>query len=360
MPINNNIIDQFELLIKQINAEYLNAEVDGDKNEITKHRFRLQQTKKALSIIKKIDFEIKNAVEMEGIPGIGIGTLKRIQEILDTGILSELKTKYKIKSKQIKIDSIQELTKVIGIGDVYARKLVINHKILSIKDLKSAIKNGNIEVNDKIKLGLKYYGIVKGVIPRDEIQDTEKMFNVIANKIDTKLKIVICGSYRREKNTSNDIDMLIYHPDIKSMKEIFIKHNNGEKSYLELFVELLTSKGYIIDHLTDKNYTMKYMGFLKYNNYDVRRLDIRYISLLSLPTALLYFTGPYELNTYMRQEAKKRNMLLNEYGLYKVDKNDVKKLIKIKSEKNVFEKLGMKYLTPSEREQFNINTMNKF
>jgi DNA polymerase/3'-5' exonuclease PolX len=104
--------------------------------------------------------------------------------------------------------------------------------------------------------------------------------------------------------------------------------------------------------MTDKNYNILYMGFCKYNNYPIRRIDIRYIPYDSLPTAMLYFTGPYELNTKMRASAKKRGMLLNEYGLFLFDKNknEVGAPIKINSEKDVFTILGMDYLIPSERE----------
>lgn len=359
--MNATIIEQFNSLIKQINAEYLNAEVEGDTKEMVRHRFRLQQTKKALNTIKKLDFEIGDSNDIKGFAGIGPGTLKRVKEILETGHLAELKSKYS-SSKQKKIESIQELTKVIGIGDKFAKKLVVNHKIKSIDQLRKAIKNNTIEVNDKIKLGLKYYGVVKGNIPRDEIKDTEKMFRKEAHMVDPELEVVICGSYRRQKTTSGDIDMLIYHPEVQSMKDIVVGSVEGtakKKSYLEIFVDRLIELGYLIDHMTDKNYRMKYMGFFQYKDYDVRRLDIRIVPYPSLPTAMLYYTGPFELNTYMRKEAIKRHMLLNEYGLYKVDKNEVKTPIKITSERDVFEKLGMDYLSPKEREKFSVGKTKK-
>lgn len=357
--MNANIIEQFDLLIKQMNAEYLNAEVEGDTKEMVRHRFRIQQTKKALSIIKKIDFKIEDADDLTGFQGIGPGTIKRIKEILETSHLSELKAKYSVK-KQKKIDSIQELTKIIGVGDKLAKKLVVDHKIKSINDLKKAIKNKKIEVNDKIKLGLKYYGIVKGNIPREEIKDTEKMLRKEAHILDSDLNIIICGSYRRQKPTSNDIDMLIYHPKVLSMKDIIgVSKSKDKKSYLEMFVDKLTEMGYLTDHMTDKNYRMKYMGFFQYKNYEVRRLDIRLVPYPSLPTAMLYYTGPFELNTYMRKEAIKRHMLLNEYGLYKVDSNDIRTPIKITSEADVFDKLGLDYLTPKQREKFSAGKLKK-
>jgi len=93
------------------------------------------------------------------------------------------------------------------------------------------------------------------------------------------------------------------------------------------------------------------MGFCKYKNSSVRRIDIRFVPYNSIHTAMLYFTGPMELNTRMRNNAKKRNMILNEYGLFK-ETPDGKKQVKINSENDVFKYLGMKYLTPTEREKY--------
>lgn len=350
--MNRLIIDQFTLLVKQIEAEYLNAQVENEVNEIKMHKFRLMSTKKILAILKKIDFDINSFQDVVGIPGIGKGTINRIKEIIDKGVLSEIKDKYD-KKKQSKIDSIQELENVIGIGSSNAKKFVTEHNIYSISDLKKAIKSKKIQVSNIIKLGLKYYGIVQDNIPRKEISVIEKYIVKEAHKIDPELEIIICGSYRRGKPTSGDIDILVYHPKIKIMDHIKNSEKYNLNKYLEILVNNLSENNFLIDHLTDQNYIMKYMGFCKYNNFPVRRIDIRFIPYSSLYTAMLYFTGPYELNTYMRSVAKKKNMILNEYGLYKIVDIDTKKKINIKSEEDVFDILEIDYLEPDQRESFN-------
>src|SRR5271154_2321686 len=349
--MNATIIEQFNLLIKQIQAEYLNAQVENDVKEISMHSYRLKQIKKILAIIKKLDFEITDANDVKGIPGIGPGTLRRVKEILETGRLSELESKYSNKKQQV-INSIQELEQVIGIGDKRAKELVVHHKIKSVDDLKKAIKTGRIEVNKKILLGLKYYGVVKLSIPRKEISAIGKYLVKEAHKINHSLDIMICGSYRRGKPTSNDIDVMLYHPDVKYTKHIRNPSTYKLSPYLELLVNNLTDNGFLLDHLTDKNYKMKYMGFCKFKTNPIRRIDIRFIPYNSIYTAMLYFTGLYELNEAMRLAAKKRNMILNEYGLYKINATGNKTLIEINSEADVFKHLGMKPLTPKQREAF--------
>lgn len=344
--MNKKIIEQFELLIKQIESEYLYAQAENQIDEINMHRFRLISMKKIIKIIKGLDFEITSADDLDGIKGINKGTTKRITEILENGFLSEIEEKYS-KEKNRKIEGIRELEEIIGVGSSLARKLVSEHGICSIDELRENIDNGNIKVNKKIMLGLKYHGVVKGNIPRKEIELIEKKINEISNKINNKLKIIVCGSYRRGKKTSGDIDILLYHPDFK------VKGKDlGEENYLVTLVKELTKKKIIVDHLTDKNVKTKYMGFCKLGSNPVRRIDIRFIPFTSLATAMLYFTGPYELNTIMRSEAKKKEMILNEYGLYTVSEDGDKHLIKTKTEEDVFKKLKMKYIEPSERELY--------
>lgn len=351
--MNLLIIEQFTLLIKQIEGDYSGAQMDNNVKELTMNKFKLKANKTALAAIKKLDFEITDESDVKGIAGIGEGTRRRIKEILTLGYLSELENNKYDKQKQQKIKAIQELEQIIGVGNATAKDLVINHNIKGVADLKKSIKNKTIVVNDKVKLGLKYYGVVQGSIPRSEIADIEKYLRKEVAKIDSQLQIMICGSYRRGRKTSGDIDVLIYHPDAKTSKEIINPTKYDLEPYLEIFVNKLTITGFLLDHLTDKNYNSKYMGFCKYKSNPVRRIDIRYVPYNSLPTAMLYFTGPYELNTVMRNMAKKKHMLLSEYGLYNVDDNDIRTPIIVRSEEDVFKILGMDYLTPVERELFN-------
>jgi DNA polymerase beta len=347
--MNKLIIEQFNLLVKQIQSEFYNAQVENDVKEMNMHSFRLKTVKRIVNILKNFDEEITNVNQLKGIPGVGAGTIKRVKEILDTGHLSELEGKPTDK-KQAKINAIQELEEVIGIGPAFAKELITKYKITSIDELKKAYLSKKIKLNDKVLLGLKYHGVVKGSIPRTEVAEINKYLEKVAHKIDSKLEIVICGSYRRGKPTSGDIDVLMYHPDVTTKAEIDNPKEHGFQSYLEEFVDTLEAGKFLLDHMTDKDYTMKYMGFCKYKNNPVRRIDIRWFPYKSYFTAMLYFTGPYELNTDMRSEAKKRGMILNEYGLYKIDSEGTKKQIKITSEKDVFDKLGMTYLTPEQRE----------
>jgi DNA polymerase/3'-5' exonuclease PolX len=99
--------------------------------------------------------------------------------------------------------------------------------------------------------------------------------------------------------------------------------------------------------LTGDDVKTKYMGIFKLGKgYPLRRIDIRYIPFESYYYATLYFTGSKDLNKKMRQLANNMNYLLNEYGLY--DSNN-KLILRPKSEHDIFEILGLEYLSPDKR-----------
>jgi DNA polymerase/3'-5' exonuclease PolX len=351
--MNNKIIHEFERLLKFIKTQSIKSLTENNPKEANIFNFKISAIKNVIKIISSLDFEITDAKELKGYPGIGKSSLQRIDEIITNGYLEELGKNITKKDQEI-INNIQELEGVIGIGPVNAKKLVSKYGIKNIAELKKAISNGKYKASNSIKLGLKYYGSVQGQIPRKEITETEKYLKKIAKRINRNLEVMVCGSYRRGKATSGDIDLLMYNPDIVTNKQLI----SVGRTYLEDFVNYLEEEKFILDKLNDKNYTAKFMGFSKYRNYPIRRLDIRYIPYESLPTATLYFTGPAELNKEMRREADKRNMFLNEYGLYKKT-NDTLKKISIQSEKDVFDKLGMTYLTPVEREIMSTGKIKK-
>ena len=111
--MNEKIIEQFKLLIKQIKFDIDNT---SGKEQI-KHTFRLSSIEKAFKILEDFKEEIKNIKQLEDVVGIGKGTIERIDEILKTGKLSEVKimdTTY--------LKGLDELSKVYGIG----RKRAIN------------------------------------------------------------------------------------------------------------------------------------------------------------------------------------------------------------------------------------------
>jgi DNA polymerase/3'-5' exonuclease PolX len=348
---NDLIIKQFENLIKLIQLDIDKYKEENNEKLVTNNIFRLKNIKNSLNIIKKYPKKIiiDDLSEFKELKGIGKGTIDRIVEILSTGSLDELKN-FKVSKND---NLLNELESIVGIGHTTALEL-INAGIKSIDDLKKKIKNNKIKINNKVKLGLKYYGKFFDNIPRDEIISIKEILDKTIKKINKHYSLSnnekyiyeICGSFRREKLFCGDIDILISKYGTNNEDNDEIPHLHRFIKRFKKPIKSNNNKPLLIDDITYKNYETKYMGFLKYKDNLVRRIDIRYVSWNVYYSALLYFTGSVELNTNMRNIAKKLGYKLSEYGLTKI--SDGSK-INIKSEKDIFEFLNMKYLEPCDR-----------
>lgn len=281
--------------------------------------YRVKAFDVAIANIKSYDNEIISGDHArKEIDGIGEGIASRIDEILRTGTLEELKT----SDRSITI-ATEILKGVTGIGNANALKYV-KQGIYTLEELQKAHDNGKIELTHHQLIGLKYYDDFNERIPRKEMIRMEKL--LLKESIKYCDQLIICGSYRRGLATSGDIDVLI----------------TSNESCLQEFVKHLHKIKFLIDDLTTLG-KKKYMGVAKIAKV-ARRIDIRYIEPAAFWAAVIYFTGSKEFNIMIRNEALKQGYSLNEYGLKKDGK-----LIHLKSENEVFDILGMKYIEPTER-----------
>lgn len=280
--------------------------------------FKVNSFKKTINLIKEIDYEINSAEQLKNVKGIGKGTIDRINEILKNGNLQENKN---VEKKQKNISDFNKLQKITGIGPAKAKQLI--DKKISFNDLIEKPSDSMLnELTHHQLIGVKYYHDLLKRIDSKIIYDIEQYLK----KFDFKFNI--CGSYRRKKENSGDIDILILE----------------EKKTLKDIVKILTEDKFIIDNLTDDGKT-KYMGICKTPKSHAMRIDIRLLPKQSYPFALLYFTGSKKTNTYMRNIAIKAGYKLSEYGLF--DKKNT--FIPLESESAIFKFLHIPYLSPEKR-----------
>ena len=330
---NKYIVDE---LIRYYNYIYNNYTTS---NKTTKENFyKLAALKKTIFMISKLKKKLVKGEELENIKGIGPKTVGRINEIIKTGHLSEIEKKDVIKS---------ELTNIYGIGPVKASYYYDKYKITKLDDFVSRIKKGEIKITKQMELGLKYRNKLVNRIPRVLIARLENWVQQRLYSTDKNFVSVICGSYRREKDFSSDIDILITHKELKDI--------NKSKIYLEKAVKSLN---FLVDNLTE-NYVSHYQGFasfskiselpkIDFNIGSIIRVDIIIVPSESFFTALQHFTGSGEFNQKLRIHAKNLDMKLSEYGLFKYINNKFTS-IKIESEEDIFNNLLLKYLPPNKR-----------
>ena len=337
-PKNNKLFLEFKKLIKIY--EHMYKTTNDPKLKIT-YKHKIISFKNSAKQIEIFPDSITNTAQIAELPGIGKGTLARVDEFLKNHTLLEIDD----FCNQNDCDTIlynkpnvlyDDLITIFGIGDKLAKKLINTYKIKSVKELQKLVKENKILLPDNVKTGLKYFGKIKNNIPRSEITQIREFIYDIFEKLDTNIIFDICGSFRRKKLTSNDIDLLVTSYDLQSIED--------SNKIMKKIIDALYEHTFLIESLTDEESQTRFMGFCKYMNNPIRKIDIRIVPIESFFPAYLYFTGSYEFNERMRGIAKRQGYKLNEYGLYKNEK-----IIQIYSEKDVFDILGMKYLEPQNR-----------
>lgn len=354
--INNEnclLIDQFKLLLTQIEYQIRSADKAEDRK---KHGFRLTSIKKAIEIFEDYPGKITSGYQAKQVNGIGKGIADRIDEILKSGSLKELTEK---KFATDYTEKVRQLCGVTGIGDVRARELINKYDLQGVDDLISRWKAGEIkvaknELTHHMEVGLRWYHDIKQKIPRDEMDRYSAILMEKGQLLDKRLKIQVCGSYRRGKAFSGDIDVLITHPDLVTSADV----EKCPIKYLLMLVDGLIHAGILVDSLTDKGET-KYMGVAKIPCVSAsspqtsvgRRIDIRFIPYESWGSGCLYFTGSCHFNKIFRGIALQRGYTVNEYGIYRLTSEGKKgQVVPTFSEEQIFAIVGVDYLTPQERE----------
>jgi DNA polymerase/3'-5' exonuclease PolX len=200
--------------------------------------------------------------------------------------------------------------------------------INSIEDLRKKKEY----LNDKQKIGLQYYEELLQKIPHGEIVNHERHLKNFLKKTDKNAELTIAGSYRRNKEESGDIDVLLKC----EKRETFTK-----------FIKKLVNQGYLVEELALGN--KKYNGICKLGRNGIgRRIDIMYTTPEEYPFAILYFTGSGEFNQMMRKLVNDKGYTMNEYSIKHSDtKQKVDHTFTV--EKDIFDFLDMGYVEPWQR-----------
>ena len=289
--------------------------------------FRARAYQKAQETLMAYPDDIYTTSQLKGKPGIGPTIIDKLDEYIKTGTLRVLEKE--------KTNPINILSDIYGVGPKKAQELV-DAKIKTIDELRT---RQDELLNDTQKIGLKYYEQILERIPRTEIEQYEKIFTEQFDKVaknfpDSKFEIV--GSYRRGAQTSGDIDVII---------------TGKTGGIYNAFVDELLKTKIILEVLSRGSSKTLVIAKLPGLENTARRIDFLYSPPNEFPFAILYFTGSKAFNTVMRQYALDKGYTFNEHGIYKLENK--KKGAKIekgfKTEKDIFDFLGLQFKTPIER-----------
>jgi len=302
-----------------------NLKILEDFDKLNKEPFKARAYGKVIDSLEIFEGPINNMDDIKNINGIGEKINAKIKELIETGKMTAVERA--LNDPQFSLQ--KKLGKLYGVGPVKINELM--SKISTFEELYERQEL----LNDKQKIGLKYYDDMNMRIPMSEGKKHYKIIDTIFKKVYKDIEFELVGSYRRQNKDMGDIDILIKNRDDLNVKEL---------------VSELTAGGYIIETLASGK--SKFMGLCKLSpELPARRIDILIADPSYYYFALLYFTGSYSFNIYMRRVALERGWSLSEYG---IKNNNTKKFIDtadiIKSEEDIFEYLAISYVPPNKRD----------
>ncbi len=314
--MNKKIIESFTILSN-------NHRYNGD-------HYKMKVYDNVIKIIKELNWDITSSDQLKGIPGIGPKTLEKIKTILEHGSLDTVRDIQRPKYKS-KMEDINNLTTIYGVGIESAKKLydLGYHSVESL--LREKLEKLETILNHNQLLGLKYYYNLQERITRKE---SEVFVDTLKDLFGTKYSFELLGSYRRELESSGDIDLLI--SDKKNIVDI------------KPVVEILLKAGIIIGTFGLRDHF--FSGIIRImsdsGHVKICSLDLKSYTKEEYPFALLYFTGSGKFNIEMRKNAKIAGFKLSDHGLLNIHTNTQ---IPCNTEKDIFNELGMEWVSPRDR-----------
>ena len=256
--------------------------------------------------------------ELKQYKGIGDAIADKTIEMLYTGkmhILDELQNDETLQHKLV-------LLRVAGVG-IKTYEQLVKQNITTLKALQKAHQQNAVQLTHAQELGLQHYADLQLRIPHKEAESFNTYLQTFP--IQSKQIIQFVGSYRREKPTSGDIDILLCNiPITKCITYIENKYN-------------------ILSFITKGK---EKASFLMVIDKKVRHIDLLTTTTDKYVCALMYFTGSKRFNIKMRLVAKQKGYVLNEHRLTCVK---TKKNVMLKTEQDVFDVLEMTFVKPEHR-----------
>ena len=316
MPVHNAEIATFFERVADL------LEIDGA------NPFRVRAYRNAARAIRghtvsMVDL-LKQGKDLSTLPDIGKDLAGKIQVIVETGDLPLL---HEIEARIPA--SLGDLLKVRGLGPKRVKALYQQLDINTLEDLRRAVQSGKIYTvkgfGDKtvnaIKDRISSYSVEEKRTKWLEAEEIAAPLLKYLKQCNGVKKVVLAGSFRRCKETVGDLDILVSAPFDTRVMECFSHYEE---------VANIVSMG------ETRSTVMLRCGM---------QVDLRVVAPESYGAALIYFTGSKPHNIELRKLGQKQGYKINEYGLFKKDKQ-----LAGKTEEEVYKALKLSYIEPELRE----------
>jgi len=265
------------------------------------------------------------------IHGIGEVMRNKIETLVKTGEIPQLTA----LRAEIPAGIIQML-RIPGLGPKKVKTLYDQLKIDSLDALRAACLDGRIsqikgfggKTQEKILDGLRFLSEVGQRVRIDQGYPVGVILANRLSKVPGVTRAALCGSLRRRKDVTGNVNLLVGSSDPKSAVDAFVS--------LPEVMQLVERTDTIAAVL---------VGMAVEGQRVVVPADLRLVPDEVFPFALMHFTGSKEHNARLRERAAARGMTLSETGLTANGK-----ALPCATEADIYAALELSFIPPELRE----------
>jgi len=308
----------------------------ADRLEIQgENPFRVRAYRNAARTVGELRLDLAKTIRegkpLPRIPGIGEDLGRKLHEIGETGTAALL-----VRLRKQLPPGITDLLRIPGLGPKRVRALYHDLDVQTLEQLARAARDGRIRELHGFgaRTEAKLLAAVEAQLTKKQrvklavaAQYAEPLAEHLAGASGAP-KVVVCGSYRRMKDTVGDVDVLAATSEPEAVMKRFADYPE---------VEELVASG-------PTRASARLASGLQ--------VDLRVVPEESFGAALVYFTGSKAHNIALRRIAQERRLKLNEYGLFAAGKSgrETGRLVAGESEGSVYEALDLPWIPPELRE----------
>ena len=297
--------------------------------------FRCQAYHNAARTIQQMTDDLATVVatgRLGEVPGIGETLQEKITSLVTVGRLP-----FYEDLRQNTPPGLLEMLRLPGMGPKKVRALYEQLGIDDLPKLKEACLAGKVaalkgfgaKTQQRILDGLQFLDQVGQRVRIDEAEWLAQALLDGLKGCSGVVRMGVCGSLRRRKETIQDIDILISAKDAGPIMDCFVT---------------LPGVKEVIAHGETKSSVVVDRGLLGEKPLRMNA-DLRIVRDDQFPFALHYFTGSKEHNVAIRSRAQQYGLKLNEYELA-----GSKQKVRCREEADIFRALDLDYIPPELRE----------
>ena len=302
-------------------------------------QFEVRAYENAARAVNGLDGDIEQLVhqgKLKGVPGLGPTTIKRIEELVDTGHMAFYE-ELRETTPQVKLDMLR----IQGVGPKKINAIYDQLHVNSIAELEQACHEDKVahlpgfgkKTQDKILQGIAFLAQHADRFYYPVAEEEAERIRAALSTLPEIVRLQVGGSLRRKRETVQDIDMVASVSDEASEAD--------RRKIMDFFtsqpsVQAITGKG-------DTKSSVNLGSGIA--------MDLRVVKDSQFPYTLHHFTGSKEHHIALRRRALGMNMTINDYGLFKGNAKDPElELVPCQDETDIYKALGMAYIEPELRE----------